>query len=504
MEAQNAYDNLLAWSRELARLGSAMAVLGWDQRTFIPAKGHPERAEQLAVLSRIVHGKGTDPRVGDWLAAVEGSDLAAEEFGDVAVNVREWRRSYDRTVKIPEDLAVALTRATSMAEAAWEKTRPANDWSSFKPHLAEVIALMTEKAQAVGLPEGGAETYDALLDDFEPGMTAAQLEPVFAALKEPTVALLDKLKGGSSPDDSVLKRSFAVADQERFGKAVAARLGYDFSGGRLDVTAHPFSTNIAPGDTRITTRYSETDFADAFFGVVHETGHALYSQGQPAAHFGTPRGQSVSLGIHESQSRLWENFVARSAGFWKHFYPTAQAFFPALAGVGEKDFVAAVNKVEPGFIRVQADEVTYNLHVLARFQLELALFRGEVSVDDLPEAWQAAYRELLGIAPKDVASGAMQDVHWSAGLFGYFPTYTLGNLYAAMFYTKAKEDLGDLEAQFAAGDFASLLGWLRENIHTNGRRYSAPRLVREVTGRDLDPSDLITHLETKFSRVYGV
>ena len=501
MPPTDAYAWLKTRSVELAHINAALALLHWDQRTFIPPQGHAGRGEQIAALARIAHERQTDPRVGEMLAAVEGSDFIADERGPEAVNVREWRRAFDKSVRIPERLAVALARAASAGQSAWEQARPANDWDAFKSHLAELLKLSKEKAEAVGYMD---EAYDALLDDFEPGETASEIEPVLHNLRDATVTLLDRLKGGTPPPDNVLNRDFPVEDQERLGKAVAARLGYDFGAGRLDTTAHPFSTRIGPGDARITTRYDATHFADSFFGVIHETGHALYSQGQPVEHYGTPRGSSVSLGIHESQSRLWENFVGRSHGFWRYFYPSVQLLFPVLSDVSEADFHRAVNRVEPGLIRVQADEVTYNLHVLLRFELELALFRDQLTVDALPGAWNDAMRDMLGVVPPDHAQGVMQDVHWSAGYFGYFPTYSLGNLYAAQFFATAQGELGNLEAMFSAGEFAPLLAWLNNNIHSQGMRYEAPELVRQVTGHSLDAAYLVNYLNRKFTAVYGL
>ncbi len=318
-------------------------------------------------------------------------------------------------------------------------------------------------------------------------------------LRDALIGLLDAIRGSSRrPDHEILHRHFPKGDQERFALRAAAQIGYDLQAGRLDPTAHPFSTGIGPGDVRITTRYDEDCFSLAFFSVLHETGHALYDQGLPVEHWGAPMGDAVSLGIHESQSRMWENLVGRSLGFWKFFYPEAQKMFPALADVSLEAFHLAVNEVRPDLIRTEADEITYNLHILLRFELERALVKGELQVAELPDAWNDKMRAFLGVTPPNHAQGVMQDVHWSAGHLGYFPTYTLGNLYAAQFFARAERDLGDQEENFSRGDFGALLGWLREKIHRQGKRYRPRQLVQAVTGESLNPEFLIKYLTKKF------
>jgi carboxypeptidase Taq len=500
MTAPDAYSRLVDHARQTALFGSALALLHWDQRTQIPPQGHAWRAEQVAALARLIHARTTDPRVGEDLAACEAAP--AEPDTPRAANLREMRRAYDRATKIPEDLAVALARACAQAESAWETARPANDWKAFLPHLEEVLALRRQEAAAVGF---AAEPYDALLDAYEPYATAADMAPLFAALKPALVSLLDRIRGAArQPDPALLRRPIPSRDQEAFCRKVAAAIGYDFSAGRLDRTAHPFATRIAPGDTRITTRFKEDHLAEALFGVIHEAGHALYEQGLSAGDFGLPAGEAVSLGVHESQSRLWENVTGRSRGFWTHFLPIAQQDLPALAGIGLDDFLLAVNEVRPGLIRVDADEVTYNLHVLLRFELELALVRGDLAAADLPGAWNQAMQATLGITPPDFASGVMQDVHWSAGLFGYFPTYTLGNVIAAQLADAMRRALGDPEPSYARGDFAPQLAWLRENVHRHGSRHTPRDLVRRATGAEPDPAFLIRYLEKKYGELYGL
>lgn len=502
MTPEQAYEKLVARSRETAHLGSAMGLLHWDMSTFIPAKGHAHRADQLASLAGILHRMVTDPVTGEWLSAVEGTHVISDPISAQAVNVREWRRSYDRAVKIPERLASELARAAAEGRSVWERARPANDWDSFRPYLERLVALKREQAEVLGYEN---EPYDALLDDYEQDETARNLESVFERLHQPLVDLLDRIKTSaieSKPciDDLV----FPVADQKAFAIDVARKIGYDLEAGRLDESAHPFTLGVGPGDVRITARYSEHLFGEGFFAVIHESGHAMYHQGLPAEHWGTPMCRPISLGINESQSRLWENLVARSLPFWRYLYPKAREKFPFLKDVSLATFYRAINDVRPSLIRVEADEVTYNLHVLLRFELEVRLIRGDLEVRALPDAWNEKMQAYFGMTPPDYASGVMQDVHWSGGSIGYFPTYTLGNLYAAQLMDKAKQDLGDHGALMESGDFGTLLRWLREKIHSQGSRYRPNELIRHVTGQDLNPSYLIDYLETKYAPLYGL
>jgi carboxypeptidase Taq len=502
MTPTEAYEQLRSRSKDMSHLGSALATLHWDQRTNIPVKGHAHRAEVLSSLAGMLHKMATDPAIGDLLAAVEGTELAREPLSVEAVNIREWRRWHDRAVKIPQELAVNLAKAAAEGQAAWEQARPANDWPRFEPHLERIVELKREQADALGYED---EPYDALLDAYEQGETAKGLEPTFAELIPSLVDLLNRIKGSSRrPDESLKHRGFPIPQQEVFALMVAERMGYDLSAGRLDVSAHPFTTAIGPADVRITTRYTETYFNEAFFAVIHETGHALYHQGLPVEHWGTPFCGPISLGINESQSRMWENMVARSLSFWKHFFPEAQKRFESLRDVFLEDFYFSVNEVTPSLIRVEADEVTYNLHILVRFQLELAICRGDLTAKDLPLAWNEKMQAYLGLTPPDYSQGVMQDVHWSGGAIGYFPTYTLGNLYAAQFYAKAQEELGNLESLVEAGELLPLRDWLRRKIHSQGRRYLPKDLARAVTGESLNPRYLIEYLNRKYGDLYGI
>jgi carboxypeptidase Taq len=495
-----AYQGLLTELREVSLLSSVSDVLGWDERTQLPPKAAENRANQLSLLARLTHQRFTSPKLGDLLKTLESSPASGEEM---AANIRETRRAYDRAKKLPDSLVEELTKIGVLAQHAWVTARKNADFPAFAPWLEKTLALKRQEAECIGYK---AHPYDALLDEFEPGDTTADLTAVFSALRGPLVELIHRISQSPRKTPAeILERTYPKAAQELLAREAAAAVGFDFQAGRLDISVHPFCTSLGPGDTRMTTRYDENYFGDAFFGVLHETGHGLYNQGLPIEHFGTPCGQYVSLGIHESQSRMWENLVGRSRSFWKFFLPKAQAAFPeALAGVSEEEWYRAINDVRPSFIRTESDEATYNLHILLRFELEQALMTDELAVKDLPGAWNEKMKSYLGLIPPDAAKGVLQDIHWSGGAIGYFPTYTLGNMYAAQFFEQANKDLGDLNPMFARGEFAPLLGWLRKNIHIHGRRYTARQLVKKVTGKDLSAEPLLRHLNRKAAEVYGV
>lgn len=501
MTPREAYGKLSDKSKGTAYLGSTVGLLHWDQRTNIPRKGHPYRAGQIALLVQMIHRRVTDPEIGELLAVVEHSDLVRTPESVEAVNVREWRRTFDRVTKIPESLAVELARTTAEAQAVWEKARPENDWKTFKPYLAKIVDLKREEAHAVGFAR---EPYDALLDHYEQGATALDLEPLFRRLVAALRKLLDRIQGSPRQPPQLPAMHFPIEDQRALGLEAAQKLGYDIEAGRLDISAHPFTTGLGPGDVRITARYRDRSLQEGFFSVIHEAGHAMYHQGLPLEHWGSPICRPASLGINESQSRMWENMVARSRAFWEHFHPIASDRFPPLRNVSLDDFVFSLNEVRPSLIRTDADEVTYNLHVVLRFELEIALTRKDLEVDDLPEAWNYKTREYLGLTPQDYSHGVMQDVHWSGGSIGYFPTYTLGNLCAAQFLAAARQELGDLDSYFRRGEFSPLLRWLREKIHSQGSRYLPRNLLKTVTGEDLNPEHFVEYVEQKYSALYGL
>jgi carboxypeptidase Taq len=496
----NDYDQFILYWRETALLGSCSALLGWDERTYMPRAGSRFRAEQIALLARLVHERLTDPRIGGWLEALEASSLNEDQ----AANVREIRRSHERAIRVPTRLVEELARTTTQAQQAWVDARAASDFRRFLPWLEKILALKKEEADALGY---SVHPYDALLEEYEPGATTRLIREIFAGLAQALTPLVARIvEASKKPDTSILHRSFPVDAQERFGRRVAEALGFNFQSGRLDVTTHPFCSGIGPGDCRITTRYNPSFFNEGFFGIVHECGHGIYEQNLPAEHFGTPLGTACSLGIHESQSRLWENFVARSPEFWEFYFPEAQQSFPCVRDVRADDFVFAINNVGRSLIRVEADEVTYNLHIILRFELEQQLIRGDLRPADVPDCWNEGFGKLFGIRPPNDAQGCLQDIHWSFGGFGYFPTYALGNLYAAQFMEAAHRDLGvnDLRSDFRHGQFSRLRDWLTDRIHRHGQRYRADQLCQLVTGAPLSYEPFMRYLREKYCRLYEV
>ena len=500
-DVKSAYQRLIAEVKQIALLGSCAGVLGWDERTYMPKGGAAHRAEQLALLVGMMHERATAPQIGEWLAEIDAG--AYEPHSEAAVNVREIRRGYERAVKLPRSLVEELARVTTMAQQVWRDARTKSEYALFQPHLQTVLDLKRREAAALGT---GATAYDALLDDYEPGETTENLTRVFSALRDELVELVGAIaESEKKSDEAILRREYPIGQQEAIGKLAAAQIGFDFDRGRLDITTHPFCSGIGPGDTRLTTRYNPRFFSEAFFSTLHEAGHGIYDQGLSEARYGTPMGESVSLGIHESQSRMWENFVGRSRGFWTYFFPTVQDAFPtALTGVSEGDFYAAVNAVTPSFIRVEADEATYNLHIMLRFEIEQALIDSGLKAEDVPGVWNETFEKYLGLTPPNDALGCLQDVHWSGGGIGYFPTYALGNLYAAQFFEQAREDVGDLNAQFAEGNFEPLKHWLTDKIYSQGQRYRAGDLVEVVTGKPLSHEPLMRHLRAKYEPLYEI
>ena len=499
------YTELQRHLRETATIASSAAVLGWDHETYMPPKAAALRGEQMAALSAIVHERRTAARVGELLAACEQDpSLRADE--EAAANLRALRRDFDRATRLPTSLVRSFAQTTSRAMHEWRKAREASDFGAFAPWLQEVVDLNRERAAAYGIPAGG-EAYDALLEDYEPGMTTAEIRRTFDALRAGLAPLIREVAAAARPDDAWQRTPVPVERQVAFNRAVAEQMGFDLEAGRIDVSTHPFCEGIGPGDVRITTRYNETGWADALSSTMHEAGHALYEQNLPRAErFGQPLAEAASMGIHESQSRMWENLVGRSLPFWEWALPRMQESFgePALRALDAETVYRGMNVVQPGLIRVESDEATYNLHIMLRFDLERALLAGDLAVNDLPAAWNDRMRDDLGLEVPGVAQGALQDIHWSMGAIGYFPTYTLGNLYAAQFWTTIRDQLPELDDQLRRGEFAPLTAWLRENIHAHGRRYTAPELCERITGRPLSHEPLLGYLEGKLRAIYGI
>lgn len=481
---------------------SCGAVLGWDEQTNLPPRGAELRANQLALLAGLAHDRATAPEIGELLSQLEDEAALGGADSVAAANVRDARRNYQRATRLSKHLVEELSRVSTLAQQAWVDARARNEFATFKPWLEKMIALKREEADALGSSTG--VRYDALLDDFEPGATVTQIQEVFAPLRTQLVQLVTAIQeSGIQADISILERSYPVELQKQLSLTAGQAIGFDFQAGRLDVAAHPFCSGIGPGDCRLTTRYHEHHFSGSFFGTLHEAGHGIYEQGLNPDDFGLACGEACSLGIHESQSRMWENLVGRSRSFWEHFYPRTQSIFSeSLADVGLDEFYHVINDVRPSWIRVEADEVTYNLHIMLRFEIEQALISGDLNVNGIPDVWNETFTRYFGMTPPDDTLGCLQDVHWSAGLLGYFPTYSLGNMYASQFFEKAAEDLGDLPQMFRQGEFQPLREWLHRNIHRHGKRYHAPQLVEHVTGRPLSPAPLLRHLQTKFGELY--
>lgn len=484
-------------------LGHASAVLEWDQETYIPDGAHEARANQIATLRSIAHEEATSDALGTLLARLSnGSTL--DENATALIRVAE--RDYEKATKVSTDLVARIATAEAISKDAWRRAREQDDYASFSPHLEKLVALNIEKAEALGYPN---RPYDALLDQFEEGLLTTTVESVFGSLRKELVPIVDTIadavrSSNQTPDDELIRRHFDPDTQWKLSLDVAAMLGYDFDRGRLDRSGHPFSTAFSISDVRITTRIESNFFSPAFYGTLHEVGHALYEQGINPAFERTPLADGTSLGIHESQSRLWENLVGRSEGFLEYYFDQIQAHFPdALGDATATDFYRAVNSVEPSLIRVEADEVTYNLHIMIRFELECDLISGKLAVADLPDAWNSLYESYLKVSPDSNANGVMQDIHWSMGAFGYFPTYTLGNILSCQFYDRADSDLGGIDALIRQGRFEPLLDWLQNSIHRHGRSRTAEELTVSITGGAISSTNWLDYIRGKYGALYG-
>ncbi len=492
----NEYTQLL---QKAADINYASAVLGWDQEVYMPPKGAYYRGRQLATLATQAHEILTGSRLETLL-----SELTTQEgLNDIErANITRSNEDFLKNKKLSPEFVEALSIQTSECFNAWIEARKKNDFSVFAPSLTKMVALKKQQAEMYGYE---THPYDALLDEYEPGATVAMLDKVFDGIREQLPIILNKIKTAPQVNDDFLYRHFPKQLQWDFSIEVLKKMGYDFEAGRQDLSEHPFTTSFAPTDVRVTTRVSEDNYASLLWSTIHEGGHALYEQGLPEEQYGLPLGSAASLGIHESQSRLWENCIGRGIDFWTFFYPRLVQLFPEqLADIPVHDFFAAANKVEPSLIRTEADEVTYHFHVLIRYEIEKALINGTLDVAGLPAAWSELYNKYLGITPPDDKTGVLQDVHWSHGSFGYFPTYTLGSFYAAQFYATAQQIISGLSGDIAAGNTARLLSWLRENIHRHGRRYKSEELCELVTGSKLDSSFFMKYIQQKYEQVYRV
>ena len=486
---------------EVDDLNKAAAVLDWDLQTYMPPAGTETRAMQLATLQKLAHARFVSDEVGQLLADLQplAAELAFES--DAASLIRVTAREYAKARKIPAALVAELAQKTALAHNIWMQARQAQDFAQFQPALEELVDLIRRKAEYLGYAE---HIYDPLLDIYEPGLKTAEVTAIFDVLKAELIPLIREIAAQRDVvQDTVFQGTFEVEKQWQFGVEVLKQIGYDFERGRQDKSAHPFTTSFSPDDVRVTTRLDSNLFTSAFFSSVHEGGHALYEQGVAPALVRTPLCSGASMAVHESQSRLWENIIGRSRAFWTYFLPRLQQLYPAqLADATVERVYQAVNVVRPDYIRVEADELTYNLHIFLRFELETALMAGEIAVKDLPELWNHKMQTYLGLTPPNVALGVLQDVHWSAALFGYFPTYALGNVLSVQFYDCLLRDRPNLSEEISRGEFAPLLAWLRQQIHVHGAKFTPPELVRRVTGAQIDPQPYVNYLKNKYRELY--
>jgi carboxypeptidase Taq len=496
-------EELKAKSAEIVDMKRAAAVLSWDQHAFMPVGGASARAEQLATLGKIFHQLLVNSEMERLLAATK---LEVERMGPDSDDFAYWRaaqRNYDRFAKIPADLVARLSKATSLANEKWVDARSKSDFAIFQPNLEELLGLQLEMAKDLGYQDS---PYDPLLDLYEPDMKAHQVRTIFTELKAGLVPIVAAIaNSGTQIQKDFLMMEYDLADQEAFTLELLKAIGYDFRRGRQDKVPHPFTTTFSSGDVRVTNRFMPNRAASSFFSALHEGGHALYEQGVRADYDHGFLGGGASTAVHESQSRTWENIVGRSLPFWTHWFPALQKRFEnQLRGVTAEEYWKAVNTVGPSAIRVEADEVTYNLHIILRFEIEVDLVEGRLAVKDLPEAWNAKMKESLGYEVKDDAEGVLQDVHWSMGYFGYFPGYALGNLLSVQFYQRAQADIPNLSEQMADGHYEVLLAWLHSNIHQHGSKYTPTELVRRVTGGEIDPKPFLVYLKEKYGQIYGI
>ena len=505
MGTTESLERLHVIDRENRHLERAVALLQWDQETCLPDKGVEERAEQLALLEGLAHVRLTAPESGRLLS--ELGSTPEYPRGDEKLPALErdflkvFRRNYDRAAKLPADFVSAAARAAGLSQAAWVKARQDNNFAAFLPHLSEMVDISRQKAVYWGFRD---HPYDGLLDIYESGMGAAEVSAVFAPLGERLSNLLKKIASFPRPENSFLNHDFDVESQALFSRELMARLGFDNRRGRLDVSAHPFTTTLGSDDVRITTRYLPRQLQSGIFSTIHESGHAFYEMDFPGELRGSCLADGASMGIHESQSRLWENVIGRSLPFWEAMFPVLRSHFPGVfPGVTAHDFYRAINLVEPSLIRIEADELSYSLHIILRFDLERELFSGTLDPAELPNAWREKMKELLGVEPESDAQGVLQDVHWSMGAFGYFPSYALGNLYGLQFWGKLKADLPNSEGLIAEGNFAPIRSWLRDTVYIWGRRLDPQELLAAVTGKSLSPEPFLDYIESKYAGIYG-
>jgi len=487
---------------EISDINNASAVLGWDQETYMPKGGIGDRANQLATLSKLSHQKFTSEKVGELIARAKIEVQEQHPDSDNKRLVKVLDRNYQKSVKVPASLVKEMSKASSMGQQAWAEAREKSDFLLFEPHLKKIVDLCREYANIF---EPFDHIYDSLLDDFEPGLKTADVKEIFEKLRPKQIELIRKISEKVEIDNSFLYQKFDEKKQWDFGINVITKFGYDWNRGRQDKSTHPFTTNFGIGDVRITTRIEPEYLPSGLFGSMHEAGHAIYEQGIAHKLARTPIGGGASLAIHESQSRMWENLVGRSLPFWEYFYPLLQkTFSKQLGNIKLSDFYKGINKVKPSLVRVEADEATYNMHVMLRLEIEMGLVEGSIDVKDLSEIWNAKMQEYLGVVPGNDTEGVLQDIHWSMGAIGYFSTYAIGNLVSAQLWECINKDISNLPDQLRKGDFLELLDWLRKNLHQHGAKFEPQELVQRITGSKITPEPYINYLNKKYSEIYNL
>ncbi len=487
---------------EVSDLRNAAALLSWDQHTYMPPGGGEARGLQLATLGKLAQIKFTSDEIGYLLEALKAEYAGADESSDDAALIRVTARDYDKAKRVPPEFVAEQAVVTSKALEAWVEARKKSDYSIFRPHLEKVVELV--KKYITFFPPDD-NPYDILLDDYEPGMKTADVIQIFDKLRPKQVELIKAISQAKNVNDKFLYGKYNQQKLVGFAVEIATQFGYDWSRGRQDRSPHPFSTSFSVNDVRITTRFEPQSPINTLFNTMHESGHAMYEQGVNQAFERTSLMGGASLAVHESQSRLWENLVGRSLPFWEHFYPAFKKAFSAQVGnVSLKNFYKGINKVAPSFIRVEADEATYNLHIMLRLEIEIGLVQGDMKVKDLPEIWNTKMKSYLGITPPNDAKGVLQDVHWSGGSIGYFSTYTLGNLISAQLWEVIQKDIPGLDDQIRKGKFEALLSWLRQHLHVYGRKYEPQAIVQKITGSKIDPSAYLRYLTKKYGDLYSL
>jgi carboxypeptidase Taq len=497
---QEKLDQLKSILAIISDLNGATALLDWDQQCYMPSGGVVGRGNQIGTLSSLAHSKFVSDEVGSLLEELKPYAETLDPESDDACLIEVTDRDYQKSINVPSEYVAEWSRITTVAHGAWEEARGNDDFSHFQPHLEKIVEMRRQYADFF---KPYTHVYDPLLDDFEPGMTTAEVQEIFAGIRPKQVELIKAISEKPQVDDSFLHLHYDGQQQWEFGEAAITKYGYDWNRGRQDKAAHPFTTNFGLGDVRITTRVDENFLNTALFGTLHEAGHAIYEQGVAGELDRTPLGSGASLAVHESQSRMYENLLGRSYDFWVHFYPQLQDRFKTQLGNVDLDtFYKGINKVEPSLVRVEADEATYNLHIMLRLELEIELMEGTLKVADLPEAWNDRMEDYLGVVPPNDAEGVLQDVHWSAGYLGYFSTYALGNLVSNQLWEKINQEIPELSSQIQNGNFADLLAWLRENVHRHGAKFKPQHLVKRIVGSKIAPEAYLKYLNDKFGAIY--